>query len=71
MLGRPFFTEIAPCTNVQAMAGWVAKARKAGAPARTRIEFVFQFPHGKELVDVGLVYDPGSKLVHILVHGTA
>jgi len=69
VLGRPFFTEIAPCTNVRELAGWVAKARAARVPARKRLEFVFRFSHGRELVDVALAYDPRDGVVLVLVQG--
>ncbi|MFT4513664.1 MAG: photoactive yellow protein [Planctomycetota bacterium] len=69
VIGRHFFTEIAPCTNVQEMAGWIAASRAAGKPARERLKFVFKFPFGKELVDVALIFDPYTSCAHILVHG--
>lgn len=69
VIGQPVFTKIAPCTNVQEMAGWVAVARGRGLAARRKLQFVFKFHFGQELVDVGLVFDPRAGNVHILVHG--
>ncbi len=66
VLGQLFFEDIAPCTNVRELAGWVDGARNRGVSDTTRIEFVFEFAFGRELVEIALSYDDvtdGSQLI--------
>ncbi|MEO8540620.1 MAG: hypothetical protein ABI577_12850 [bacterium] len=71
VLGKNFFTGVAPCTNVQALAGWVAQARLKGRPDRTETDFVFEFPFGRAFVHMALIYDRESDRTSILVEKTA
>ncbi len=71
VIGRDFFTEVAPCTNVQALAGWVAEARVLGRDARTETDFVFAFPFGQEFVHIALVFNADSRQVVLLVRQIA
>ena len=50
VLGQDFFRSVAPCTNVQQLAGWVADCREAGRADRTELDFIFDFPFGKTFV---------------------
>jgi photoactive yellow protein len=56
VLGRNFFTEVAPCTNVQEFAGAYHEMVDRGVASERDLEFVFRFAHGNALVQVQLVY---------------
>lgn len=56
-LGRRFFDEVAPCTNVQELAGWLSETARAGRSDRKRLNFIFDFPHGRKLVTISLLHD--------------
>jgi photoactive yellow protein len=70
VIGRLFFTEIAPCTNVDALAGWVRRARANGVDAQTQVMFVFRFSFGQRLVDLDLAFVAATNTVTIVVRET-
>ena len=67
VVGRPFFTEIAPCTNVKELAGWIRETRVRGKADKKSLRFVFEFAFGRELVLLLLSYDPASRCTDIVV----
>jgi photoactive yellow protein len=71
VLGKSFFTEVAPCTNVRTLAGWVREARAAASDARTSLEFVFEFPFGRAFVELALVYSAASGVTTVFVKQVA
>lgn len=71
VVGRNFFLEVAPCTNVAELAGWLHSAREAGETRQIRVEFVFEFTFGRAAVDIALLHDARRQSSHILVRSTA
>lgn len=67
VMGKRFFLDVAPCTNVEQLGGWVRSARSAGIDAETQVMFVFRFPFGQRLVDLTLSFASASKTVTIVV----
>lgn len=71
VLGRNFFTEIAPCTNVQEFAGRYHEMVTRGGASEASLEFIFRFPEGAQLVWVQLFYSEVSQRGLILVQSRA
>lgn len=67
VIGRDFFTEIAPCTNVRELAGWLEAARQAGRSESHRLKFIFDFPHGRQFVDLAISHDADSGAAILVV----
>jgi len=67
VLGLHFFRDVAPCTNVKALAGWVASTRSRDKIDKTSLRFVFEFTFGRELVLLLLSYDPRTRCTDIVV----
>lgn len=67
VMGRNFFREVAPCTDVRELAGWIREARRTGESARTELDFVFRFPFGEKLVSIVLAHDAHSRATTLLV----
>lgn len=65
-VGRHFFREVAPCTNVRSFAGRFDEMVRAGRPARERLEFVFRFAGGDLLVDISMCVE-GNGAATLLV----
>ena len=57
VLGRNFFTEVAPCTQVRSFGGRFREMVDAGRTDRETLDFVFLFASGARLVTVALAYD--------------
>ena len=60
VIGKHFFNEVAPCTNVQAFAGRLALMRERGVAATERFAFVFRLPWTSSMVQLALTYDPAT-----------
>ena len=58
VIGKHFFNEVAPCTNVRAFAGRLAAMRARAVPATERFAFVFRLPWTSAVVKLALTYDP-------------
>lgn len=71
VIGRNFFSEVAPCTNVQEFAGRFRRMVASGKPAEEGLEFVFRFPHGTALVQVQLVFSAVAGRGYVLVQQRA
>jgi len=65
-LGRNFFTEVAPCTRVQAFHGRFLKGLERGE-LNERFGFQFKFPHGPRYVAINLYSVPQSDSVWVIV----
>jgi photoactive yellow protein len=70
VLGRDFFREVAPCANVRELAGWLEDRRTRGITDVTRLEFVFSFPFGREVVALALTYDADTRQATLLARST-
>ncbi|MEM7677079.1 MAG: hypothetical protein AAF449_13840 [Myxococcota bacterium] len=59
VIGRNFFTEVAPCTQVQDFEGrFRAFAQDSSGPSSLSFDFVFAFRHGLQNVRIGLIRSP-------------
>jgi len=59
VIGRNFFTEVAPCTQVQEFEGrFRAFAQDSSGPSSLSFDFVFAFWHGLQNVRIGLIRSP-------------
>jgi len=70
VVGKLFFVDVAPCTNVEQLAGWIHDSRAAGVDAETQVMFVFRFPFGQRLVDLTLAFAVATRSVTIVVRET-
>ena len=66
VIGRHFFTEIAPCTNVPSFAAIFYRGIELGQ-LRDVFPFTFPFPTGSVLVTVTLIHEPGTDHAWIFV----
>lgn len=67
VLGRNFFREVAPCTQVSAFEGRYRRMAKSGTSDHAVLMFVFRFADGARLVRVSLSYEPLRERGLILV----
>jgi photoactive yellow protein len=66
VIGRNFFTEVAPCTNVQEFAGRFWRGVERGWTHEI-FPFVFPFPHGTVHVMITIEYDAAADQAWIFV----
>jgi photoactive yellow protein len=66
VIGRNFFTEIAPCTNVRSFAARFHRGIELGQ-LRDVFPFTFPFPTGAVLVTITLLHEPGADHAWIFV----
>lgn len=68
VLGRDFFTEVAPCTRTEAFEGRF-RAFVSGPPDAppVRFEYLFDFKFGAQEVSVELLRAPGTQRFYLLV----
>jgi len=66
VIGRHFFTEIAPCTNVPSFAARFHRGIELGQ-LRDVFPFTFPFPTGAVLVTVTLIHEPNADHAWIFV----
>lgn len=69
VIGRNFFTEVAPCTNVREFAGRFRKDLGADSPY-VAFPFLFEFPGRPTRVMILLSWDEGTQRGWILVEET-
>lgn len=67
VLGRLFFTEVAPCAGVKAFQGTVETLRRSQLSDTTEFEFVFEFDHGSVLVLIQAIYNKISDTVTLII----
>jgi len=70
-IGRNFFHEIAPCTNVREISTWIGKMRREKRTVTKQLDFVFLFPFGREFVNLSIAVDASLKTTTILVRVVA
>lgn len=69
VLGRNFFTDVAPCTQVHDFEGRFREFVEAeGGPPTLSFDFLFRFRHGTQKVHVGFVRSPLKKEVIVTVN---
>ncbi len=66
VVGKSFFTDIAPCTRVREFEGEFHKVA-AGEIDHASLTFVFKFSSAEVVVNVGLTYDARRDAGSILV----
>lgn len=67
VVGRNFFTQVAPCTDVQGFHGRLDRMRANGEHGRERFSFAFRLPWATVNVDLALTYDPLTDTAVIIV----
>lgn len=67
VIGRNFFTDIAPCTRVQSFEGTFQDMVKHHETARTAFDFVFRFAGGDRFVHIAIAYVAEQRRAVILV----
>jgi photoactive yellow protein len=67
VIGKNFFSEVAPCARVKEFAGAIESFRAATKSGRKRISFVFTFPHGAMWMSIALTYDAQDDETTLLV----
>jgi photoactive yellow protein len=68
VLGRNFFREVAPCTQVQDFEGRFRELSQASGEAATSFDFEFRFRHGLQRVRINLVRSPLAQEVIVTVN---
>jgi photoactive yellow protein len=67
VIGRNFFTEVAPCTDVQGFHGRLEHMRAQGEHACERFSFAFRLPWTTVTVALALSYDPVTDSATVIV----
>ncbi|MDJ0973746.1 MAG: PAS domain-containing protein [Planctomycetota bacterium] len=73
VLGKRFFDEIAPCTNVTEFRGVLDSLRATGRPALRRMRFAFRFGEDDAeptLAEIVMTYDPETSRATLLIKAT-
>lgn len=69
VLGRNFFREVAPCTQVQEFEGWFREFATSATPEPVlTFDFEFRFRHATQAVRIGLVRSPLAQEVIVTVN---
>ena len=69
VIGKNFFSEVAPCTQVKEFEGkFRAFANRDSGPAMLSFDFVFAFRHGLQNVRIGMVRSPANDEVIMTVN---
>ena len=71
VIGKNFFRDIAPCTDVQAFAGRMREFVATGTDKSAAFPFTFAFVHGSVEVSIAFVLLPGAESVLIAVERIA
>lgn len=71
VLGKNFFRDIAPCTQVKEIAGAVNEFRRAKRNGGKRLSFVFTFAHGAMWMSIALTYRADTDTTTLLVRPLA
>lgn len=71
VIGKRFFVDVAPCTQVQTFKGRLDAIRKKGVDAREAFEFVFAFKNGTLMVEIVFLYESSTGKTMVLVAATA
>lgn len=68
VIGRNFFTEVAPCTDVRAFHGRLQRMRERRQAACERFSFRFRLPWATPTVSLKLSYDPATDAAVLTVN---
>lgn len=68
VIGRDFFTEVAPCARTDAFEGRFRRHVQAGSQELVRFPYLFDFKFGAQHVDIELFSVPGSRRHYLLVN---
>lgn len=60
-LGKNFFTQVAPCTQVALFQGQYEELTRSAEVGEREFSFVFRFATGERLVAIHLLYDPAGE----------
>jgi photoactive yellow protein len=67
VLGKHFFTEVAPCTAVYEFQGRYERLVARDLPTREELDFLFAFETGERLASISMNWDPKRGRVTLLV----
>lgn len=67
VLGRNFFNDVAPCTQVKEFEGRFRAMVASGEAGTERFEFIFQYGGGQRLMRIALAAEPQRGRVMVLV----
>ncbi|TVP59711.1 MAG: PAS domain-containing protein [Gemmatimonadales bacterium] len=67
VMGRNFFTEVAPCTAVRSFLGEFEEMVASGRPDRRELDYTFELPTGQREVHIILTWQPEPGWGFILV----
>lgn len=68
VIGRNFFTEVAPCTDVRAFHGRLQRMRERRQAACERFSFRFRLPWATSTVSLKMSYDPAADAAVLTVN---
>jgi photoactive yellow protein len=67
VIGRNFFTDVAPCTAVKEFQGRFERFAAAGGEGAESFDFVFAFPFGRQFVNITFLRG-ANRQIKILVN---
>ncbi len=67
VLGKLFFTDVAPCTRVREFEGTFRDMVAAGESGRQAFDFLFRFAEGDRFVHIAMCYEAVAQRAVILV----
>lgn len=67
VVGRHFFSEVAPCTSVQEFRGRCEEMMRSRLPERDELDFLFRFRTGDRLAHLVFSWDPHAGRLTILI----
>ena len=67
VIGKNFFSQVAPCTAVREFQGALEDLRAKGENGHAKLRFVFTFARGAKLVEVAMVYHAATDSATLLV----
>jgi len=70
VIGRNFFTDVAPCTAVQNFQGRFERFVAEGGDGAESFEFVFKFPFGTQHVNITFLRSSKNRQIKILINRT-
>ena len=67
VLGKQFFTEVAPCTRVAEFFGRFERMVQQPKAKRESLDFVFAFADGERMASIMMNWDPGRERVTLII----
>jgi photoactive yellow protein len=68
VIGRNFFTDVAPCTAVKEFQGRFERFAAEPGEGAESFDFMFRFPFGRQVVNITFLRSPKSEQIKILVN---